>query len=155
MQNPNTFEGEKTPTPTSENSLKQEHKKFEFFQKKFKSRCQNFKNWNETEDNLLRRLYRLYGNKWKIIGKYFSNRSPYQLCYRIKKLEENSKENFFIGKRDNLQSEILENSFFDNLENLQKALKPIQRNRFRSNTKDNANTDLELNEDLNIDFEKN
>ena len=57
-------------------------------QKKTKKKCLNFKNWNEIDDSLLRRLFGNYGNKWKIIAKYFPTRTPYQLSYRMKTLKE-------------------------------------------------------------------
>lgn len=66
--------------------------KNELIQKKTKKKCQNFKNWGDNEDKLLKRLFRIYGNKWKIIGKHFPTRTPYQLSYRIKTLSENDKK---------------------------------------------------------------
>jgi len=161
-------------TNTSENSQKSENKKFELIQRKSKSKCRNFKNWSEVEDNLLKRLFRIYGNKWKIIGKHFPSRTPYQLCYRIKTLDENEKknqeeqkngknfsevkinlsqnspisQNFSVRKSGKLFAEIIENSFFEKLENVEKALNSSKISR-NANEK---NLDFELN--LNEENEK-
>jgi len=107
--------------------------------KKKKSKCKKFKNWNCEEDNLLRRLFKIYGNKWKIIEKYFPNRTAYQLNYRVQKLIKNLSKNDFqnnsqfettqIESKENscssyfkrikkTKTQILENSFFENFEKL-------------------------------------
>jgi hypothetical protein len=70
--------------------------------KKHKKKCQHFKNWAETDDLLLRRLFVNYGNKWKIIAKYFPSRTPYQLSYRMKtliELDEKSKKKTSMEKQ--------------------------------------------------------
>merc|ERR1711957_144242 len=135
-------------TQTSENKSNNSYlNDCEITQRKSKKKCKNFKNWNDIEDKLLQRLFRIYGNKWKIIGKHFLTRTPYQLCYRIKTLDENEKilteekkivqnstkspsENFLQKKKNfenfpennsrKLFPEIVENSFFEKLENLEK-----------------------------------
>lgn len=84
--------------------------------KKAKKKCLNFKNWNSTDDYLLKVLFRNYGNKWKIISKYFPTRTPYQLSYRLKTLQGfkkgrtvyNGKEVF--KQQENSQENSLKNS---------------------------------------------
>jgi hypothetical protein len=146
---------ERTITESSEKSIENVQNKFDI-EKKFKSKCKNFKNWSEKEDSLLKRLFNVYGNKWKIIGKHFSNRTTYQLSYRIKTLEENDKkrdnkskensdESSAKEKKDNKFSEFLENSFFENLKNLQLALKTMKKKSSNSNSNGNFNANANQN----------
>ena len=113
-------------------------------QRKSKKKCKNFKNWNIVDDNLLRRLFGIYGNKWKIIFKYFPNRTPYQLSYRMKTLNEKTSQksstsnilpdpdsnsleipsNSSSKNYEKLFAEIIENSFFEKLDYIKTNLKP-------------------------------
>ena len=158
-----TVEAEKTQS--SENkSQKSFQNVCELIQRKSKKKCKNFKNWNDIEDNLLKRLFGIYGNKWKIIGKHFPTRTPYQLCYRLKTLNENEKkeqlipleekQNFDLQENEKktsenfpttgeLFTEIVENSFFKKLENLQKIFEASQ---FPTPKENEEVKELELNE---------
>jgi len=49
------------------------------------------KDWSADEENLLMGLYKIYGNKWKIIASFFPKRSAYQLYYHMNILKRESK----------------------------------------------------------------
>jgi hypothetical protein len=87
--------------------------------KKIKKKCINFKNWSETDDNLLKRLFRNYGNKWKIIAKYFPSRTPYQLSYRIKTLGEKQEEKNYQEKKSSFDKNFMEKELITNFPNFQ------------------------------------
>lgn len=115
-------------------------------QKKPKSKCKKFKNWNCEEDNLLFKLYQIYGNKWKIIVKYFPNRTAYQLNYRMQKLLQDTVQKKDLENTSSIPETTLtetkyeykykqysksnqnfqENNFFENLETIKKLFESFK-----------------------------
>lgn len=147
-----------------------EDKNINLLKKKPKKKCMNFKNWSNTDDSLLKRLFNNYGNKWKIIAKYFPSRTPYQLSYRMKILSEDknnkakdidNQEELKFNTRSFENSEVneqnyssengnsshkftIEKSFFENLNFFKKTIQFI-------NAEENYE-DLELSEEENSEF---
>lgn len=141
--------------------------KIENKKKKTKRKCLNFKNWSETDDFLLKNLYKIYGNKWKIISTYFPTRTPYQLCYRIKSLKlpvtsswdfdndsenlsQNENDKYFKGEDRGFPFDLnkdIEESFFARLQTIKKAYELFE---YKDSFKD-----LNLNENEDILFNDN
>ena len=118
--------------------------------KKLKTKCKKFKNWNYEEDELLSRLFNIYGNKWKIIVKYFPNRTAYQLNYRLQQIVKNkdqqennsspdttqtdSKHSFSYKKNKKSNFQIHEKKFFENLEKIKFLFKSLTQKKSSYNT---------------------